>query len=123
MIFSESLNSNFIPLKALANAPNDFDIIVQCTSVGLDNGEASPIALDSFFRPEMTVMDVIYSPRWTAFSRAAREAGCRVVSGLEMLLYQGAAQVEWWLGLPVFNTPAIAAMRKALEESVDEKSS
>jgi shikimate dehydrogenase len=121
-VLSRQLNSGFIPLNVLENAPKDFNIIVQCTSVGLDNGEASPIVLDSFFKPEMTVMDVIYSPRWTAFSRAAREAGCRVVSGLEMLLYQGAAQVEWWLGLPVFKTPAVTAMRQALEEAVDEKS-
>jgi shikimate dehydrogenase len=122
-ILSAQLNSNFIALDRLANVAKDFDIVVQCTSVGLDNGEASPIVLDSFFKPEMTVMDVIYSPRWTAFSRAAGQAGCRIVSGLEMLLYQGAAQVEWWLGLPVFQTPAIAAMRQALEEAVNEKSS
>ncbi len=122
-VLSRQLNSNFIPLNTLANVSKDFDIVVQCTSVGLGNGEASPIALDSFFKPEMTVMDVIYSPRWTAFSRAARDAGCTVVSGLEMLLYQGAAQVEWWMGLSVFDTPAIAAMRQALEEAVSEKSS
>ena len=79
--------------------------------------------LNSFFKPGMTVMDVIYSPQWTAFSRAAKAAGCNVVSGLEMLLNQGAAQVEWWLGIPVFETPAIAAMRQALEKAVNEKSS
>jgi len=121
-LFSERLNADFVPLDALSKSSKDFDIVVQCTSVGLDNREASPIVLDFFFKPEMTVMDVIYSPRWTAFSRAAAESGCKVVSGLEMLLYQGAAQVEWWLRLPVFDTPAIDAMRQALEESVDEKS-
>jgi shikimate 5-dehydrogenase len=40
-----------------------------------------------------------------------------------MLLYQGAAQLEWWLGRPVFETPAIEAMRQALEEAVNEKHS
>ena len=56
----------------------------------------------------------------TAFSKAARDAGCTVVSGLDMLLHQGAAQLEWWLERPVFETPAIAVMRQALEEAVDE---
>jgi shikimate dehydrogenase len=122
-ILARQLNGGFIPLNTLADVAKDFDIVVQCTSVGLDDGEGSPIVLDSFFKPEMTVMDVIYSPRWTAFSRAARDAGCKVVSGLEMLLCQGAAQVEWWLGCPVFNTPAAEAMRQALEEAVNEQTS
>ncbi|MGA2402951.1 MAG: shikimate dehydrogenase [Syntrophobacteraceae bacterium] len=122
-VLSRQIKGNFIPLKTLPKVVRDFDIVVQCTSVGLEDGEASPIAFDSFFKPEMTVMDIIYSPRWTAFSKAARDAGCTVVSGLDMLLYQGAAQLEWWLGRPIFKTPAIAAMRQALEEAVDEKSS
>src|SRR5208337_1828238 len=122
-VLSRQIKSNFIPLNTLAKVATDFDIVVQCTSVGLEDSEASPIAFDSFFKPEMTVMDIIYSPRWTAFSRAARDAGCTVVSGLDMLLYQGAAQLEWWLGRAVFETPAIEAMRQALEEAVNEKSS
>jgi shikimate dehydrogenase len=122
-VLSKQLHGGFIALNALADVAADFDIVVQCTSVGLDDKEASPIVLDSFFKPEMTVMDVIYSHRWTAFSRAARDAGCQVVSGLEMLLCQGAAQVEWWLGRPVFGTPAVEAMRRALEEAVNEQPS
>ncbi len=122
-VLSRQIKSDFIPLDSLVKVERDFDIVVQCTSVGLEDTEASPIVFDSFFKPAMTVMDIIYSPRWTAFSRAARDAGCTVVSGLDMLLYQGAAQLEWWLERPVFETPAIEAMRQALEEAVNEKSS
>ncbi|HIJ67886.1 MAG TPA: shikimate dehydrogenase [Deltaproteobacteria bacterium] len=122
-VLSRQIKSNFIPLNTLAKVVTDFDIVVQCTSVGLEDSEASPIVFDSFFKPEMTVMDIIYNPRWTAFSRAARDAGCMVVSGLDMLLYQGAAQLEWWLGRAVFETPAIEAMRQALEEAINEKAS
>ncbi len=122
-VLSRRLNSEFILLEALNKAEHNFDIVVQCTSVGLENAEASPIVLDSFFKPEMTVMDIIYSPRWTAFSKAARDVGCAVVSGLDMLLYQGAAQLEWWLERPIFETVAVEAMRQALEEAVNAKSS
>ena len=122
-VLSRQIKSNFIPLNTLAKVVTDFDIVVQCTSVGLEDSEASPIVFDSFFKPEMTVMDIIYNPRWTAFSRAARDAGCMVVSGLDMLLYQGAAQLEWWLGRAVFETPANEAMRQALEEAINEKAS
>jgi shikimate dehydrogenase len=121
---SAHLKSNFIALNTLAKVVKDFDIIVQCTSVGLGDSEAvHPFVFDSFFKPGMTVMDIIYSPQRTAFSKAAMDAGCTVVSGLDMLLYQGAAQLEWWLGRPIFETPAIEAMRQALEEAINEKSS
>ncbi|SPF37479.1 Shikimate dehydrogenase [Syntrophobacter sp. SbD1] len=111
---AKELKSEFIPLNMLGETAANFDIVVQCTSVGLKDADASPIAFDTFFKPEMTVMDIIYSPPMTAFLKAAGNAGCTVVSGLEMLLYQGAAQLEWWLERPVFDTPAIAAMRRAL---------
>src|SRR5208337_3407449 len=122
-VLSRQIKSNFIPLNILAKVVRHFDMVVQCTSVGLENAEASPIVLDSFFKPEMTVMDIIYSPRWTAFSKAARDVGCAVVSGLDILLYQGAAQLEWWLERPIFETVAVEAMRQALEEAVNAKSS
>jgi shikimate dehydrogenase len=114
---SEQLRCDFIPLNTLEETRTDFDIVVQCTSVGLsDNGPAA-IVSDSFFRHEMTVMDIVYRPQLTAFSKSAEKAGCTIVSGLDMLLYQGAAQLEWWLGRPIPETPVIAAMREALEES------
>ncbi len=113
---------DFIPLELLEEAPNDFDIVVQCTSVGLEDVRSSPLVSESFFRPEMTVMDIVYRPMWTQFAKAARSAGSTIVSGLDMLLYQGVAQLEWWLGRSIPEQPAVAAMREALEEAAgDEK--
>lgn len=107
----------FIPLETLETR-SDFDAVVQCTSVGLDGKTAAPLVSDSFFRPEMTVMDIVYRPSRTLFTAAAAKAGCAIVSGLEMLLYQGVAQLEWWLGQSVPELPAVAAMREALEKAV-----
>ncbi len=120
-VLSKSLRADFIPLNALEESQKHFDIIVQCTSVGLEGGPAGQIISESFFKPEMTVMDIVYRPRWTAFSEAAKNVGCTIVSGLEMLLYQGAAQLEWWLGRPLPEDPAIEAMRAALENAVDRE--
>lgn len=120
-VLCEQLSADFIPITMLEKAGARFDLVVQCTSSGMADERGTPIVPASFFRPEMTVMDIVYSPRWTAFSRAARQAGCKVVSGLDMLLYQGAAQLEWWLERPVFETPAIDAMRRALEEAVNDQ--
>lgn len=49
---------------------------------------------------EHSVVDLAYRPdgEKTALVRAAREAGCRVVDGLEVLVRQGAASFELWIG-------------------------
>jgi shikimate dehydrogenase len=56
------------------------------------------------------VLDVVYSPWPTPLAGAARAAGCRVVSGLDMLLHQAAVQVA----MMTARTAPIEAMRSAL---------
>jgi len=46
----------------------------------------------------MVVMDLVYQPLQTKLLREAKERGCRVIDGPEMLARQGAAQVEIWTG-------------------------
>jgi shikimate dehydrogenase len=103
-----ALQCDFAPL---AEAPRcSFDVLVQCTSVGLAGGPSGEILPVSVFHPGMVVMDLVYRPRWTPFLLAARDAGCATVSGLDMLLFQGVAQFEWWLGRPA----PLAQMKDAL---------
>jgi shikimate dehydrogenase len=42
--------------------------------------------------------------------KEAREAGCRVVDGVDMFVYQGALQFEWWTGLGA----PVEVMRRAV---------
>lgn len=107
---------DFIPLGELQRpgAGRELDIVVQCTSVGLAGKEDRLPLSDSFFHPGMVVMDAVYRPLWTPFSRAAKEAGATVVSGVEMLLHQGVAQLEWWLERPVPPREGIEVMRQVL---------
>ncbi|HEX6754922.1 MAG TPA: shikimate dehydrogenase, partial [Mycobacteriales bacterium] len=60
------------------------------------------------------VLDVVYAPWPTRFAAAAAAAGCRIVSGLEVLLHQAVAQVELMTGRP----GPVPAMRAALQEAV-----
>jgi len=86
------------------------EALVNATTVGMAPAiEQSPVpALDlSKFR---VVMDIVYSPLETRLLREAARAGCQVVGGLEMLLFQGAAQFEIWTG----QEAPLAAMRGAL---------
>lgn len=58
--------------------------------------------------PGQTLVDLPYPG--TATAQAARTAGATVVSGLEVLLAQGAASFELWTGVPA----PVAVMRAAL---------
>ncbi len=74
------------------------DALVNATSVGMTpKAEESPVAgLDlAAFR---VVMDIVYAPLVTRLLREADLAGCRVIDGLEMLLFQGVTQFETWTG-------------------------
>jgi shikimate dehydrogenase len=43
-------------------------------------------------------MDIVYNPIETKLAKDAKAAGAKVVSGVEMLIYQGAASFEIWTG-------------------------
>ena len=62
-------------------------------------------------------MDMVYAPRETRLLREARERGCTVIDGLEMLLAQAAAQFELWTG----RGAPVAAMHEALLEAAGER--
>ncbi len=59
------------------------------------------------------VLDVVYAPWPTPLAATALGAGCRVVSGLSVLLHQAAAQVELMTG----RRAPVDRMRQALEVS------
>jgi shikimate dehydrogenase len=66
------------------------DLVVNATSVR----EEVLVRLS----PGQVLVDLPYPE--TATARAAREAGARVVTGLDVLVAQGAAAFELWTGLP-----------------------
>ena len=84
-----------------------FDIIVNCTPIGLTEGTyPAEIALDK----DMTVFDMVYG-RETPLISMAKQAGCRLVDGADMLVGQGAASFRMWFG----REPDTDVMRGALE--------
>jgi shikimate dehydrogenase len=89
--------------------PEDVDIVVNATSVGLFPDVADAIPATGFL-PHMIVADVIPNPPRTAFLAAAAHAGCRTLDGLGMLVNQGALNIAAWLGV----TPDRSIMRAAL---------
>jgi shikimate dehydrogenase len=72
-------------------------------------GVADPLA-DARWRARTVVFDVLYDPWPTPLAAAAQRAGCRVVSGLDLLLWQATAQFELFTGVAA----PVEAMRAAL---------
>jgi shikimate dehydrogenase len=86
-------------------APVAADLLVNCTAVGLEDPDASPVDAIEW----ATVVDLVYGDRETALVGAARAAGARVVDGLEVLVQQGALSFARWTG----RRPPLEAMRAA----------
>jgi shikimate dehydrogenase len=69
-----------------------------------------PIDADAL-RERQVVVDLVYASGETDLAHAARSRGASVVSGLEVLVHQGAESFRIWTGL----APPLEAMRKAAE--------
>lgn len=78
----------------------DSDILINATSVGMKpNIDESPVK-SKLLRSNLAVLDIVYNPPETKLSIDAKSAGAKVVNGVEMLIYQGAASFEVWTGKP-----------------------
>jgi len=102
------------PLTEVGNLEGD--ILINTTPVGMTpNTDVSPVPafLLSRFR---LVADVIYNPLRTRLLREAEQAGCAVLSGVEMFVEQGAAQFRLWTGLE----PPVALMRQVVLEQLEQ---
>ena len=113
---ARTLACAFVPLSELGRHDDGmaFDIMVQCTSVGLMEEREFTLIPDSLFRPGAVVMDTVYRPLWTPFLRKAKAAGCLAVPGVEMLLHQGVAQLVWWFGGLIHPEVVLPVMRTIL---------
>ena len=94
--------------------PGRAEIVVNCTSVGLRPGDAAfkrlPLDADTF-GVGSHVVDMVYRAGDTELIAEARRRGAQVVTGLEILVAQGAASFERWTD----TTAPRAVMRAAVE--------
>jgi shikimate dehydrogenase len=82
----------------LRSAISGASLIVNATSVGMSpDADSTPLPAN-LLRPGLMVFDTVYRPRETMLIKSAKTAGCRVISGLGMLVEQGALAFELWTG-------------------------
>lgn len=100
-------------VSAVASAAARADVLISTLPAGVADAIASRLAP----REGQILLDVIYSPRDTALRTTFEKAGGVVAEGTDMLVYQGAAQVQLMTG----RSPDPAVMRHALEVELERR--
>ena len=100
----------------LCEAARDADILINCTAVGM-SGKPEFESLDFIgeLPSHAVVVDAVYNPLKTRLLQAAEERGLIAMSGLWMLVYQGALSFGFWTG----ETPDEDACKRAFERISD----
>jgi len=80
-----------------AEAVRAADLIINATPVGMGGEDPSPIPA-AWLHEGQVVLDMVYRPGTTTLVREATQAGARALSGLGMLVAQGALAVDIWAG-------------------------
>ncbi len=103
----------FVPLNELERLK--FDVLINATPVGMSSYMPGKLPVDGkLIREGIVVFDTVYNPMETALIRLAKMRGCKVVYGIDMLVYQGAKAFEIWTGV----TPPVDVMKKAALEAL-----
>lgn len=98
-------------LEALRSGELAGDILVNTTTVGMAP-RATEMPVPAEVLPNFSVvLDAVYSPVRTRLLTEAAAAGLNAVSGLDVLVAQGAAQFELWLGQPA----PVGVMRQGVD--------
>ena len=106
----ERLGGWLVVEKKIEKAVKETPLLINATSVGLGDPDASPLP-EGILPESGAVVDIVYEPRKTKLLRDAEAAGLQTLGGLEMLLGQGVLAFELWSGGPA----PVEAMRRALE--------
>ena len=111
----DDINNNFAPVAEFVHH-GDFSKLAACNVVlnasGIGMGQhigESPLPKE-YIQPSQFFFDACYNPDKTQFLLDAEEKGCKILNGLGMSLYQGAAQIELWTG----KKAPVEAMRQEL---------
>lgn len=88
-------------IRAAGDVPDEIAAangIINATPQGMAESPESPVP-DQLLRPSLWVADIVYFPLETKLVAAARSAGCRVMDGGGMAVYQAAGAFEIFTGI------------------------
>jgi len=104
------------PWEGEVSVPAGTTLLMNATHLGCaPELEPVPIRWDTV-DPGCTAVDVITNPRLTPFLLTARERGCRVVDGVEMLVQLAMQIFQEWTGIQ----PEEAVFQRAVADALGE---
>jgi shikimate dehydrogenase len=74
-------------VAAASNAPEDFDLVINATALGLNDDDPLPVEVERM-APHAALFDILLRNQPTALVRAARARGLVAQAGFEMLIQQ-----------------------------------
>ena len=107
-----SVNVRLSPWQGDFSIPDETDIVINCTSIGLSPNVVRVPVDKSSLKPGMVVCDLIVNPPHTPFLKEAEEQGCTTLDGVGMLVNQGKIGIRYWSGVDVDGS----VMRNRIEE-------
>ena len=98
-------------------------MLINTTPLGMfPDTNKSPILIEDLkkMKSNAFVYDIIYKPQETKLLKDAKSLNLKTLNGVEMLVRQGAASLNIWLGK---NVAPISVMRMAVLESLEDDAS
>jgi shikimate dehydrogenase len=101
-------------LLGLKDLLKEADVLINTTTLGMHPNSEDSIATAKELHPELTVFDIVYNPLETKLLKEAKSVGAKTVSGISVLVYQGAEAFRLWTGIE----PPVEIMKKAVLEAL-----
>jgi shikimate dehydrogenase len=95
------------------------NLIINATPVGMYPNVKVDILANYVPTASQRIFDLVYNPLETQLVQKAKQCGCNIINGLDMLLYQAAEAFNWWTG----NNPDVKLMKKVAFECLQSTSS
>jgi len=106
----------YLPWEGTVRLPEYTEILINATCVGLHpDVDAFPDICYDDIRADMPVCDVVFNPMMPVFLKKAQERGARIITGLGMLVNQGALNFEFWTGVKAPREVMMEALKKEFE--------
>ncbi len=107
--FNKKISGDALLPEVVKENLAESDVLINATSVGMNPNAYQTLVAPEWLNSDLAVMDIVYNPIETKLAKDARAAGAKVVSGVEMLIYQGAVSFEIWTACEA----PVEVMRKA----------
>jgi shikimate dehydrogenase len=101
-------------LFGLKDLLKEADVLINTTTLGMYPNVDAAIATAEELHPDLTVFDIVYNPLETKLLKEAKAAGAKTISGVLMLVYQGAEAFKLWTGIE----PPVELMKETVLEAL-----